>query len=119
MSKTLAVRPRLSEKAYAASQALRTYVFSVPAGTSKQSLAQAITDQFDVTVTNVNMTNIRGKVKRTVRKSGRSVKGIRSTMRKAYVTIKEGDNIPIFAAEEAEAKKVEKEAAKTAKKEKK
>jgi large subunit ribosomal protein L23 len=116
MSKTLAIRPRLSEKAYATSQALRSYAFIVPAGANKQTVAQAVAEQFGVTVLKVNILNTKGKVKRTVRKSGRSVHGQRSDMKKAYVTIKEGENIPIFAAEEEAAAK---EATKAAKKEKK
>lgn len=119
MDRTMIIRPRLSEKAYASSQALRSYVFMVPADANKQTIGKAVVAQFGVTVMSVNLTNVKGKVKRTTRKSGRSVKGARSDVKKAFVTIKEGESIPIFAAEEAAEAKAAKEKAKADKKEKK
>ena len=117
MSKTLAITPRLSEKAYATSQALRTYVFVVPAEANKQTVAAAIKEQFGVDALTVNITNLKGKVKRTVRKNGRAVSGKRADIKKAYVTIKEGQNIPIFASEEeAEVKETKAEKPKKEKK---
>ncbi len=117
MSKTLAITPRISEKAYATSQTLRSYVFVVPAKASKQTIAQAVQEQFGVDVLMVNITNLKGKVKRTVRKNGRAVSGTRADIKKAYVTIKEGQNIPIFASEEeAEVKEAAAEKPKKVKK---
>ncbi len=105
MYKTIALKPRMSEKAYGLSQTARTYVFEVPKGTNKQSVAHAVALQFDVVVASVNIANIAGKAKRSVRKGGRQVKGYESDTRKAYVTLTEGQSLPIFAAaEEAEAK---------------
>jgi large subunit ribosomal protein L23 len=106
----------MSEKAYRDSQLLRTYVFVVPGNANKQAVAQAVTEQFKVTVTNVNIANSKGKIKRTVRKNGRATSGARADKKKAFVTIAEGQNIPIFAAEEAADEKAEK-ATKKAKKE--
>lgn len=124
--KSLVLIPRMSEKAYTASQALNTYVFDVPADANKHTVARAIGTQFDVTVTGVNITTNKGKAKRTVRKTGRAVKGRQVDIKKAYVTLKEGDSLPLFAAvEKAEAKSekiaeaAEKAAEKQAKKEKK
>jgi ribosomal protein L23 len=72
VSKTMPLRPRLSEKTYAQSEAL-----------------------------NVRIAAIASKSKRTYKKSTRSsVSGTRSGIRKAYVTLKEGDKLPIFAAVE-------------------
>ena len=119
MADFLVLKPRLSEKAYANSQALNVYGFTVPKNVSKQVVARAVANQFNVSVTNVNIANISGKAKRSVRKNGRAVTGVRSDMKKAYVTVKEGDSIPIFAAEEAENAKKAKAAEKAAKKEKK
>ena len=105
MYKTITLKPRMSEKAYGLSQTARTYIFEVPVGANKHTVARAVAAQFEVTVENVNITNIAGKAKRTVRKGGRQVKGHESDMRKAYVTLAEGQSLPIFAAvEEAEAK---------------
>jgi large subunit ribosomal protein L23 len=98
--------PRLSEKAYNTSQTGPVYVFKVPKNVSKHSLALAVAKTYEVEVVAVNVLNTEGKRKRTyVSRRGRFVKGQRSDFKKAYVTIKQGQNIPIFAAdEEAEAK---------------
>jgi large subunit ribosomal protein L23 len=118
MSKTTTLKPRLSEQAYAMSQA-GVYIFEVPTDVNKHTVSRAVAAQFEVEVTNVNITNIPGKAKRSVRKGGRQVKGRTSDMRKAYVTLKKGQTLPIFAAEaEAEVKEA-KAAEKAAKKEKK
>ncbi len=123
MSKTLVLQPRMSEKTYAQSQA-QTYVFVVPKDANKHSVARAVEAQFEVTVTNVNILNQKGKAKRTISRGGRRVaNGSQSDIKKAYVTIAEGQSLPIFEAiEEAEAKEekinkqVEKAAAKADKK---
>ncbi len=123
MSELLILKPRLSEKAYGLSQTNRTYVFDVLSSASKQSIGVAVSEQFAVSVTNVNVANIKGKAKRTyVSRRGKFVRGTRSDTKKAYVTLKEGDSIPIFAAEEeaeAKAQKAEEKAVKKAAKEKK
>jgi large subunit ribosomal protein L23 len=120
MDKTTLLRPRLSEKAYAQSELQRTYAVQVPADANKLSVASAIKAQFDVTVTDVRILNVKGKRKRTVRKGGRPTMGKRSDVKKAYVTLKEGDKLPFFATEaDDKAKKADKKAEKkTAKKEK-
>jgi large subunit ribosomal protein L23 len=90
----------MSEKSYALSQKAQTYVFEVPKGENKMTVKAAVEAQFGVTVLDVNMLNVKGKEKRTVRKNGRSVKGTRSDVKKAYVVLKEGDSIAIFASVE-------------------
>lgn len=124
MFKQLILKPRMSEKAYAQSQATNTYVFDVSGEVNKHSVAQAVEHQFEVVVKSVNIANIPGKAKRTVYKGGRAVKGRESDTKKAYVTLVEGNSLPIFAAiEEEEAKveatqeKLDKAAAKVAEKE--
>jgi large subunit ribosomal protein L23 len=115
MELTTVLKPRLSEKAYGLSQARNTYVFDIPEGTNKHTVARAVAAQFSVTVTNVNIANVKGKAKRTVRKSGRAVAGRQSDFRKAYVTLKAGDSLPLFAAIEEETEKAEKTTAAVAK----
>lgn len=126
MSKTLVLKPRMSEKTYAGSQATNTFVFVVPKSANKIEVSAAVAAQFGVTVTNVRTTVIKGKQARSIRlgKYRKNVMGQRPDYKKAYVTLKEGDSIPVFAAvqeaEEAEAKaaeKAEKKAAKATKKE--
>lgn len=120
---SLVLKPRVSEKAYGLSQVRNTYVFDVERAANKHSIARAVSEQYGVTVTEVNVINQKGKTKRTVRKGGRPVMGRQSDVKKAYVTLKQGDSLPIFAAiEEAEAKeakvaeKIEKATEKAAKK---
>ena len=109
MRASFVLKPRLSEKAYALSQEPHTYVFQVPTSANKQAIANEVARQFDVTVLSVNTTNVVGKPKRTyLSRSGKFVKGVRSNFKKAYVVVKEGDTIPVFAADEERAEKEEK-----------
>jgi large subunit ribosomal protein L23 len=110
MDKSLLLVPRMSEKAYAQSQATNTYVFDVPSSANKHRVARAVAAQFDVTVSSVRTTLQTGKNKRTVRKSGRAVAGKQSDVKKAYVTLAKGNNLPFFAAIEEETKKSEEKA---------
>lgn len=108
METAMVLKPRMSEKAYALSQSSGVFVFVVPRSTSKQAVAKAVEAQFKVTVVNVNTQNNKGKAKRTVRKGGRPVNGRESDKKMAYVKLKEGDSIPVFAAVEESEKKAEK-----------
>lgn len=126
MSKTLVLKPRMSEKTYASSMATNTYVFVVPKSANKIEVAAAVTAQFAVTVENVRTTVVKGKKARSIRlgKYRKNVMGQRADYKKAFVTLKDGDSLPIFAAvqeaEAAEAKAEEKQvkkAEKVAKKE--
>jgi large subunit ribosomal protein L23 len=105
MDKTMVLIPRVSEKAYGLSQVRNTYIFDVPKSANKLTVAQAVAAQFEVTVTNVNITNKVGKVKRTTRKGGRATMGKDVDIKKAYVTLKTGDSIAIFASQEEQAEK--------------
>lgn len=125
MSKTLVLKPRQSEKTYATSMALNTYVFDVPKSANKIEVAAAVAEQYGVVVTNVRTILVKGKQARSIRlgKYRKNVMGRRSDYKKAYVTLQEGNSLPIFTAvqeaEAAEAKiteKVEKAAVKKAKK---
>lgn len=122
----MALKPRMSEKAYGLSTSRDTYVFVVPGDANKTTVAQAVTEQFKVTVEDVNISILKGKPKSTYRRGGRPTIGKTNDLKKAYVRVKAGDSIPVFAAieeEEAKAEKtakvVKKAAAKKAKKESK
>lgn len=110
MSKTVTLKPRMSEKTYGLS-ANGVYVFEVPKDVNKHDVNRAVSKQFGVTVTDINMMVAKGKPKRTIRKGARPTAGSRSDVKKAYVTLKSGDHIPVFAAME-EAKAEEEKAAK-------
>lgn len=121
MSKTITLRPRLSEKTYAQSEQ-RVYVVDIPKDANKHSVARAIEAQFEVKVTKVNITNIPGKAKRVISLTGKRMKnaeGKRSNIKKAYVTLAEGHSLPFFAAveeEEAQEQKVQEQFEKAAEK---
>ncbi len=108
----MTLRPRVSEKAYAVSQLRNTFVFEVPGNANKVTVAQAVAAQFNVTVTEVNIIVVKGKAKRTVRKNGRATAGRDVDVKKAYVTLKAGDSIAIFATEDDQADKSSKKEAK-------
>ncbi|HYF97290.1 MAG TPA: 50S ribosomal protein L23 [Patescibacteria group bacterium] len=124
MSKIMPLKPRMSEKTYALSHSINTYAFDVPKSSNKIEIAKAVAEQFKVTVEDVRIAIIKGKQARSIRIGGtrKNVTGKRPDVKKAYVRIKEGDSIPIFASiDEAEekAKKAEAKAAKKLKKESK
>lgn len=100
MSLSMTLKPRISEKAYGLSQTANVYIIQVPTDANKISVAAAISAQFGVTVTKVNIVNVKGKSKRTVRKGGRQSTGKRPDVKKAYITLKAGDSIAVFANEE-------------------
>lgn len=110
MATTMALKPRMSEKAYAASQALNTYVFVVPDDANKVTVAAAVSEQFKVTVEKVTISILKGKKKRTYKRGGRPSVGTTNDLKKAYVRIKAGESIPVFAAMEEEDAKAEKTA---------
>lgn len=124
MTKQMTLLPRLSEKAVATANT-GTYVFVVPNDANKLTVAQAVEAQYEVSVTTVNIVVQKGKAKRTITNKGRRIfKGNNKDIKKAYVTLAEGQKLPIFdAIEEEEAKQAEtqeklsKAAAKAAEKE--
>lgn len=112
MSKSMTLKPRMSEKSYALSQS-RVYVFDVPLSTNKIEIARAVEAQFDVTVTGVKIMINKGKQARSIRIGARTRtnhSGMRVDVKKAYVTLKEGDSIPVFAALDEQVEKDQKRA---------
>ena len=65
--------------------------FKVAADATKPEIKQAVEGLFKVTVTEVRTLVVRGKVKRVGRFSGQ-----RPSWKKAFVTLKPGDNIEFF-----------------------
>lgn len=97
----VSLKPRVSEKAYGLSETSNVYTFDVEVGVNKFDVAKAVESQFDVTAAKVRIVSVPGKSLRRYRDRGRkSLSGQRSDIRKAYVTLKEGDKLPIFAAVE-------------------
>jgi ribosomal protein L23 len=109
MATTIFLKPRLSEKAYQSIQKDNVYVFVVDKLVNKQTVKENVESQFKVTVENIRVAYLPGKNKKSVFKGSRkSVVGTTSMVKKAFVTLKKGDSIPIFAVEEAETERQEK-----------
>ncbi len=110
MSKDIAVLPLLNEKTYELSKSKNVFVFHVPKGSNKQTVARAVKAQFEVDVVSVNTINVKGKAKRTMSITGRrsmNSEGRRPDLKKAYVTLKEGQSLPFFESIEEDEEKRE------------
>ena len=81
--------PVITEKATLLSEQNKV-VFQVAADASKDEIAAAVEALFKVNVTKVNTLNVKGKTKRF-----RSQAGRRSDVKKAIVTLAEGQSIDI------------------------
>jgi len=81
--------PVITEKATLLSE-LNKVVFQVAADASKDEIAAAVETLFKVNVTKVNTVNVKGKTKRF-----RGIIGRRSDVKKAIVTLAEGQSIDI------------------------
>ena len=81
--------PIITEKATRLS-GLNKVVFRVADDASKDEIAAAVEELFKVKVTKVNTLNVKGKTKRF-----RGVMGRRSDIKKAIVTLAEGQSIDI------------------------
>ncbi len=82
------VEPVVSEKSTMIADRNRQYAFRVLQDASKDEIRSAVELLFKVQVDSVQMLNTRGKAKRF----GRSI-GRRRNVRKAYVCLKEGQEI--------------------------
>lgn len=92
LSKIL-IAPLVSEKSTRLADAHRQFAFKVLPNATKPEIRAAVEKMFDVSVTNVQVANVRGKLKRF----GHSV-GRRSNWKKAYVTLAEGSDIDFMGA---------------------
>ena len=86
--------PVISEKSTRVADAHRQFVFKVDKGASKPEVRKAVELMFDVKVDKVQMSNMRGKIKR----HGQTI-GKRADWKKAYVTLSEGHDIDFMGAE--------------------
>ena len=84
------VKPLVTEKA-ANFGALNKYVFVVTANSNKVEVAKAITAVYGVKPVSVNIVCVKGKAVSRGR-----IKGKRSDVKKAIVTLKKGDTIQIY-----------------------
>ncbi len=94
MSRTLydiLKRPVITEKATFLRERENAVVFEVDPDATKAEIKQAVEKVFHVSVTGVRTAIVRGKNARVGRSTGR-----KKNWKKAYVSLKEGDQIELF-----------------------
>lgn len=87
--------PHISEKATMAAETQNTIVFKVAKDATKAEIKAAVEKLFEVEVKDVHTLILKGKVKRHGARVGR-----RSDLKKAYVTLKEGQNLDFVGGAE-------------------
>lgn len=95
----LTLLPKVSEKSYGLAQT-GTYVFSVPRTANKATVKAAVEAEFkDTKVKDVRLVVVKGKAVRAYRgKRQNPGEALRTTKKKAYVTLSEG-SIEMFKEE--------------------
>jgi large subunit ribosomal protein L23 len=85
------IRPLLTEKLTGLREKTNTIGFVVHPDANRIQIRQAVETLLKVKVDKVNIMNIRGKIKRLGRFSGR-----RSDWKKALVTLKQGEKLEMY-----------------------
>jgi large subunit ribosomal protein L23 len=80
--------PVISEKSTRVADQYRQYVFEVSLEATKPEIKKAVEKMFNVNVTSVQVSRVNGKTR-----VFRQKEGCRQTWKKAYVTLKEGQEI--------------------------
>lgn len=83
-------RPLITEKTTKLIEE-RKYTFEVMPGVNRIEVKQAVETAFDVKVTDVNIVNVRRKERRVGK-----YEGLRPAVRKAIVTLAEGQKLDVF-----------------------
>ena len=91
---TVLVGPHVSEKSSLVAEKHNQMCFKVRRDSTKKEIAQAVEMMFEVKVENVQVSNVKGKVKRFGQTLGK-----RADWKKAYVTLAEGHDIDFLSAE--------------------
>ncbi|GLI38650.1 50S ribosomal protein L23 [Geobacter hydrogenophilus] len=84
-------KPLVTEKTTLEKDARNVISFEVDRNANKIEIKNAVEKLFKVEVSDVNTVNVAGKLKRVGRHYGK-----RSNWKKAYVTLKEGNNVDFF-----------------------
>lgn len=90
---TVLLAPLISEKSTTVAENYDQYVFKVASSANKDDVKRAVEMMFGVTVAKVQIANVKGKAKRFGMSKGR-----RSDWKKAYVKLKEGQEISLVEA---------------------
>ena len=87
--------PHISEKATMTAEKANNIVFKVAINATKKEIKAAVEKLFEVEVKSVNTLVLKGKTKRSGAREGR-----RSDVKKAYVTLKEGQDLDFVGGAE-------------------
>ena len=96
------IKPIMSEKSNQQTEMANKYVFQVSLASNKIDIKRAIESRFNVKVKKVSTLRQRGKLKNTSIKSGGKVirtSGYRKEVKKAILTLLEGDKIDLVGGE--------------------
>ena len=83
--------PKMSEKTLSLKEESNQFAFEVDQRANKIQIKESVEKSFKVSVLKVRTMNVRGKKKRLGR-----YQGLKSSWKKAIVTLKEGDTIEYF-----------------------
>lgn len=86
--------PHISEKSTLVAERDNQIVFKVAVNATKLEIKRAVESLFEVEVKSVQTTNVKGKFKRQGQQLGRRV-----NWKKAYVSLKEGQDIDFLGSE--------------------
>lgn len=89
------IKPLITEKTDKLGKSNR-YTFKVAKGANKLEIKKAIEGLYNVKVEDVNTAVLPGKLKVRNTKTG-ATKGIRPAYKKAFITLKEGEVLDIYA----------------------
>ncbi|HRI06066.1 MAG TPA: 50S ribosomal protein L23 [Candidatus Dojkabacteria bacterium] len=93
MESNILLQPVVSEKSYILANAANKYTFFVDAKATKVDVKNAVSKKYKVTVTDVNIVTVPGKLKTDW---VRRLQFRKSDMKKAIVQLKKGDKIEEF-----------------------
>jgi large subunit ribosomal protein L23 len=91
---TVIIAPHVSEKSALNAQNNNQYVFKVQKNATKPEIKKAVENLFEVKVSNVQTSTLKGKAKRFGKYMGK-----RKDWKKAYITLTEGSTIDMMSAE--------------------
>lgn len=90
-ARDILIKPIITEKSTDLLSSDNRYTFVVSRRANKTQIKLAVEEIFKVKVERVNTVNVRGKLKRQGQTQGR-----RPDIKKAYITLADGDSIEIF-----------------------
>jgi large subunit ribosomal protein L23 len=101
MAKQILIKPVITEKATKLADKRNCYAFVVTKGVNKVEIRKAVEQMFNVSVESVNTMVMPGKPKSRSTKTA-IVKGTKSSYKKAYVTLTQGETIDLFGGNDEE-----------------